>query len=314
MKSARRTRRDTVALAVAFASVGVRERSDELFERAFAMAKTDEYYWLGADALEAFVRYLARTGSLADRVGDVVATAMRQTHDWEKAQQLAAGASAAMSTGQGVDRADVLGRALDCAASGGRTAFFETLESLLCAASARLAWPTSSRSSSRCAKRWTRGGCRTATPKQRVTERLETLWNRVVMARWHLALPRTPHALPRLRPFSDSLQSCRPSSCRCSTRSGFWFDDAPRCAWQSSRSGTSWPSCIEPAAHAFASHRPTDSCGRHSRAPGTAGGRALHVRQPATVVAWHRRGFACSGPGRGDDAPGARPCHETSAP
>jgi hypothetical protein len=62
-----------------------------------------------------------------------------------------------------------------------------------------------------------------------------------------LCLPKTPYALRRLRlrAFSDSLPSCRPSSSRCSTRFGSRSTHAPRCTWKSSRSDTSWPSCIE---------------------------------------------------------------------
>ena len=119
--------RDRIALAQAFECVGDRERSDELFESAIAMARSDDDYSLGVDVVEAVVRYLAGTGTLADRVEDIVAIVMRQTHDWQKAQQFAAGASAAMSSGQSVAALTLLGRALDCAASGGRSAFFEVL-------------------------------------------------------------------------------------------------------------------------------------------------------------------------------------------
>ena len=56
-----------------------------------------------------------------------------------------------------------------------------------------------------------------------------------------LCLPKTPYALRRLRlrAFSDSLHSWRPSSSRCSTRFGSWSGHAPRCTWKSSRSDTS---------------------------------------------------------------------------
>jgi hypothetical protein len=61
-----------------------------------------------------------------------------------------------------------------------------------------------------------------------------------------LCLPKTRYPLRRLRlrAFFDSLQPCRPSSSPCSTRSNSWSAHAPRCTWKSSRSDTSWPSCI----------------------------------------------------------------------
>jgi len=40
---------------------------------------------------------------------------------------------------------------------------------------------------------------------------------------------------------------------------------------------------------------------------------AVHIVKPETVIAWHRRGFASSGPGRADIAPAAQRGHLTCA-
>jgi len=84
--------------------------------------------------------------------------------------------------------------------------------------------------------------------------------------------------------------------------------------WKSSRSGTRSPSWTDPAAHVFASRRPTESLGRGSRRHGAAGAR------PCT--SWSRRqssrgttaGFACCGRGRADTASGGRSCHTRFVP
>jgi putative transposase len=40
---------------------------------------------------------------------------------------------------------------------------------------------------------------------------------------------------------------------------------------------------------------------------------ALVIVKPETVIAWHRRGFECGGPGRAGVGWGDRPCRRTSA-
>ena len=63
-----------------------------------------------------------------------------------------------------------------------------------------------------------------------------------------------------------------------------------RCTWRSSRFDTSWQSRIVPAVHGFASHLDRVLWAWLSQR--WHGWRAaLHVVQPATVLAWHRRGF-----------------------
>jgi hypothetical protein len=91
----------------------------------------------------------------------------------------------------------------------------------------------------------------------------------------NLWLPRASYVLRRLRfrAFSASLQSCRLSPCRCSTRFDFSSSRAPRCTWNSSRLDTNWPSSIDRGARVFASRRPIESCGRGSRAHGAGGAR-----------------------------------------
>jgi hypothetical protein len=94
----------------------------------------------------------------------------------------------------------------------------------------------------------------------------------------------------RLWAFSDSLQSCHPSSFRCSTRSDLSSSRASRCTWKSSLSDTSWPSSIDHVAHVFVSRLSTASCGRLAHA--WRGWRtAVHIVTPETVVTSHRRGF-----------------------
>jgi transposase InsO family protein len=93
--------------------------------------------------------------------------------------------------------------------------------------------------------------------------------------RRELSLPRTSYVLRRLRlqAFSDSLQSCRPSSSRSFTPFASWSGRAPCCTWKSSLSDTSSPSSIDRGARVFASRRQTGGCGCGSRARGAAGGR-----------------------------------------
>jgi hypothetical protein len=131
-----------------------------------------------------------------------------------------------------------------------------------------------------------------------------------------LCLPRTSYVLRRLgfRAFSDSLQSCRPSSFRCSTRCDVSSSRASRCIWKSSRSATSWPSSIDRVARVFASRRPIESFGHGSRTPGPAGTRPFTSSSQRRSSLGIGAGFACSGPGRADTAPDARLCHTTFAP
>jgi len=108
-----------------------------------------------------------------------------------------------------------------------------------------------------------------------------------------LWLLRTSYVLRRLRlpAFSDRLQACGLSSSRCSTRSDCSFGRAPHCTWKLLRSDINWPSSIDRGARGFASRRPIESCGRGSHTSGAAGRSAVHIVKPATVIAWHRRGF-----------------------
>ena len=110
----------------------------------------------------------------------------------------------------------------------------------------------------------------------------------------------------RFRAFSDSLQSCRPSSSRCSTRFDFSSSRAPRCTWKSSRSDTNWPSSIDRGARVFASRRPIESCGRGSRTHGAAGARPFTSSSRRRSSRGIAAVFACSGPGKADTAPGAQ--------
>ena len=94
----------------------------------------------------------------------------------------------------------------------------------------------------------------------------------------------------RFHAFSDSLQSCRPSSFRCSTRCDVSSSRAPRCIWKTSRSAISWPSSI------VTSPAPSLHVGRSNLVgvlahiwPGWRS--AVPVIKPETVISWHRRGF-----------------------
>ena len=117
-----------VGVAEAFHAVGESEQSDAIFERALSLAATDGSIWLGVEDTQAFVRHFARKGELGDRLADLAAVVSGKTHDWEKAQQLAAGASAATDCGEVAASHTLLRRALEYAARGGRIAFFEILE------------------------------------------------------------------------------------------------------------------------------------------------------------------------------------------
>jgi tetratricopeptide (TPR) repeat protein len=119
---------DAAGLADALLALGDVDRSRAMFERALALAGTDDDVWVNPDLIEALVRLSAGTGRLADRVEDIVAVTMRQSHDWIRAQHLAAGAGAAVACGDSASAQIFVHRALGCAASGGRTAFFEILE------------------------------------------------------------------------------------------------------------------------------------------------------------------------------------------
>ena len=117
-----------VGVAEAFHAVGESEQSDAIFERALSLAATDGSIWLGVEDTQAFVRHFARKGQLGDRLADLAAVVSGKTHDWEKAQQLAAGASAATDCGEVAASHTLLRRALKSGTRGGRIAFFEILE------------------------------------------------------------------------------------------------------------------------------------------------------------------------------------------
>ncbi len=127
---------------------------------------------------------------------------------------------------------------------------------------------------------------------------------------------RTPLRRLRLRSFSARLPSCRPSSPRCSTRSGSWSAHAPRCTWRSSRSDTSSRSSIGPAAHVSASRRPTGCCGRGAHGYGAAGVRPFTSSSRKPSSRGTGAAFVCSGrgSGRADTASAAQPFHTTFAP
>jgi len=110
---------------------------------------------------------------------------------------------------------------------------------------------------------------------------------------WGLWLPRTSYVLNRLRlwAFSDSLQSCHPSSFRCSTRSDLSSQSRLSAAPGNHRSPT-------PAGRHQSITSPTSSS--HVCRPPPVGWlahawrgwrTAVHIVTPETVVTWHRRGF-----------------------
>jgi len=82
---------------------------------------------------------------------------------------------------------------------------------------------------------------------------------------------------------------------------------------ESSRSDTSWPSWIEPDAHAFVWRRSTACCGRGSRTHGAAGARRCTSSSRRPSSRGTGAAFACSGRGRAATGPAARPCRRTFA-
>jgi hypothetical protein len=113
----------------------------------------------------------------------------------------------------------------------------------------------------------------------------------------------------RLRAFSDSLQSCRPSSFRCFTHSGSSSGHASRCTWKSrSPTPVSRRESITPPTSSFNVRR-SDAVGVAFAAPSEAGdrsptkqigsvGKTRIISQPTRRMTRYQRAEVLSGGGR----------------